>query len=239
MDFSIIIPTKNRVAAIQELIETIFNTSDFFEKIEICFYIDNDDIESKEHILYLIYKYGKNIKYITSEKKLNLSQMWNYAYEQISTGDIIMLCGDDIRFRTKSWDTIIKNEFLSVDDKILLIFGNDLIQCEHLATHSFVHRTWITVSGFWLPPYFCADYVDTWLDEVARKINRRLYLPHIVTEHMHYSVNKSEYDDNTANRLENARKENPGQIFENTKQERIEHAENLLKYIESFKPLKN
>jgi len=234
MDYSIIIPTKKREIAVNELLESIYSTSDNFEKIEICFYIDYNDKETETYILKLIEKYGKNIKYTTSETNINLSQMWNYAYENISTGEIIMLCGDDIRFRTKSWDTIIKNEFLKVNDKILLVFGDDLLQNERLATHSFVHRKWIEVSGFWLPPYFCADYVDTWLDFVARKINRIKYLPNIITEHMHFSVNKSAYDENTKKRLENAIKENPEKIYENKENERIEHSNKLLEYIKIY-----
>lgn len=234
MDYSIIIPTKNRAIAVNELLESIYSTSDNFEKVEICFYIDNDDNESKTCILQLMEKYGKNIKYTSSEKKLNLSQMWNFTYENISTGEIIMLCADDIRFRTKSWDTIIKNEFLKVNDKILLVFGDDLIQNEKLATHSFIHRKWVDISGFWLPPYFCADYVDTWLDDVARKINRIKYLPNVITEHMHFSVNKSKYDENTEKRLENLKKENPGKIYYDKENERIEHAYKLIQYIESL-----
>jgi glycosyltransferase involved in cell wall biosynthesis len=234
MDYSIIIPTKDRAIAVNELVESIYSTSDNFEKVEICFYIDNDDNESKTCILQLIEKYGKNIKYTSSEKKINLSQMWNCAYENISTGEIIMLCADDIRFRTKSWDTIIKNEFLKVNDKILLVFGDDLIQNEKLATHSFIHRKWVEISGFWLPPYFCADYVDTWLDDVARKINRIQYLPNVITEHMHFSVNKSKYDENTAKRLENLKKENPEKIYYEKENERIEHAYKLIQYIESL-----
>jgi nucleoside-diphosphate-sugar epimerase len=236
MDISIIIPTKNRVNAVNELVDSIVTTSDNFGRIEICFYIDFDDTVSRQGILDLMTKYGTaHIKCATSEEKLNLSQMWNHAYTQSSTGEIIMLCADDIRFRTKSWDTAVKREFSLVDDKILLVFGNDLIQGPNIATHSFVHRKWIETSGFWLPPYFCADYVDTWLDEVARRINRIVYLPNVVTEHMHYSVNKSAYDDNTKQRLENQHRERPDLIFIQKYNERCEHAQKLVDYIESFK----
>jgi glycosyltransferase involved in cell wall biosynthesis len=56
MDYSIIIPTKNRAVAVNELLESIYSTSDNFEKVEICFYIDDDDNESKTCILQLIEK---------------------------------------------------------------------------------------------------------------------------------------------------------------------------------------
>ena len=85
-----------------------------------------------------------------------------------------------------------------------------------------------------MPPYFCADYVDTWLDDVARKINRIKYLPNVITEHMHFSVNKSKYDENTEKRLENLKKENPGKIYYDKENERIEHAYKLIQYIESL-----
>lgn len=235
MDISIIVPTKNRATSVMELVESIYVTSDNFEKVEICFYIDPDDRNSEECILHLINLCGKNIKYTSSQEKLNLSQMWNYAYDNISTGEIIMLCADDIRFRSKSWDTAVKNEFASVDDKILVLFGDDLLQNERLATHSFVHRRWIEVSGFWLPPYFCADYVDTWIDEVARNIKRLVYLPYVITEHMHYSINKSAFDENTAKRLENKERENPGKIYKEKHEERTKQSKKLLEYIEKCK----
>ena len=235
MDISIILPTRDRINAVTELIQTIYDTSDDFSKVEICLYIDPDDNNSKEGLLKLIEIYGQNVKFTTCNEKINLSQMWNYAYDNISTGEIIMLCGDDIRFRTKSWDTIIKNEFSKIDDKIMLIFGNDLLQCDRLATHAFVHRRWIQVSGFWLPPYFCAWYVDTWLDDVSKMINRRLYLPNIITEHMHYTIGKSAYDETTKRCMENANRENPSVIWNKTGWERVAHANLLLEYIEKNK----
>ena len=231
MKFSIVVPTRKRPVEVCELVETIFNTCDNFDLVEILFYIDPDDSDSESCIISLIDRYGYNIKYTSSNENLNLSQMWNYAYNTLSTGDIIMICGDDARFRTKSWDTLIRDEFLKQDDRIVLVYGDDMIQGAGLATHSFVHRRWIEVSGFWLPPYFCADYVDTWLFEVATKINRVRYLPNVITEHMHYTVGKSAYDSTTERKLINISKENPALIYDQRYSERCEHVNKLLQYI--------
>lgn len=231
MKFSIVVPTRKRPVEVCELVETIFNTCDNFDLVEILFYIDPDDSDSESCIISLIDRYGYNIKYTSSNENLNLSQMWNYAYNTLSTGDIIMICGDDARFRTKSWDTLIRDEFLKQDDRIVLVYGDDMIQGAGLATHSFVHRRWIEVSGFWLPPYFCADYVDTWLFEVATKINRVRYLPNVITEHMHYTVGKSAYDSTTERKLINSSKENPALIYDQRYSERCEHVNKLLQYI--------
>jgi glycosyltransferase involved in cell wall biosynthesis len=233
MNIAIIVPTRKRSKAVTELVETIVNTADDFSKIEILFYIDPDDVESEKCILELTSTYGNNIKYTSSRENLNLSQMWNYAYDKLNTSDIIMLCGDDIRFRTNSWDTIVRNEFLQVDDKILLVYGDDKHHGINHATHSFVHKRWIEASGFWLPPYFCADYVDTWLFEVATQISRIKYLPNVVTEHMHFSLGKSAFDETTERKSAAANKEHPARIYEQTHDERCDHADKLLQHIKN------
>ena len=233
MNISIIVPTRKRPVAVTELVESIVNTADDFSKIEILFYIDPDDVQSERRILELVSTHGSNIKYTSSRETLNLSQMWNYAYDKLNTSDIIMLCGDDIRFRTRSWDTMVRNEFIQVDDNILLVYGDDKYHGIKHATHSFVHKRWVEASGFWLPPYFCADYVDTWLFEVATQIGRIKYLPTVVTEHMHYTFGKSAFDETSQRKSAAANREHPAHIYNIKHNERCDHADKLLQYIKN------
>ena len=206
MKISIILPTRKRNNQLKRLISSICDTAYDISNIEVCIYYDYDDKETLENIIILIKEYPVTIKYITNnEEKLNISQMWNYAYNNISSGDIIMQCGDDVEFKTKNWDKIIIEEFMKYDDKIVLIYGDDLIQHESLATLSFVHKKWIEISGFWLPPYFVSDYSDTWLNEVATNINRKVYLPNVITE-----------------------------IWKSTEKERTQQSELLLNYIKNY-----
>jgi GDP-D-mannose 3',5'-epimerase len=224
---SIVVPTRKRAIPVKELIESAKNTADDFSRVQFCFYVDADDDESRVAITNYSKDYTEcaGIEYTTSQLPLKLSGMWNYAYDKLAFGDITMLCGDDIRFRSKGWDTRIIQEFDAVPDKILLVYGDD--QLRHSATHSFVHRRWIQTSGFWLPPYFVADYCDTWLAEVATGINRIKYLPDVITEHMHFSVGKSAYDNTTELRLMRAHRENPGAIYAQKHGERLEHMAKL------------
>jgi glycosyltransferase involved in cell wall biosynthesis len=233
MKISVIFPTRKRIKAVKEVIESIEQTCDNFDNVEICIYHDIDDIETKEFLDDLSKTY-KNLKYTTTSDNINLSEMWNYAYSTLATGDIIMLCADDVRFRTKSWDTTVINVFNHFDDKLVLVYGNDGIQGENLATLPFVHRKWIEVSKFWLPPYFVSDYVDLWLYEVASALGRKIYLNDVYTEHMHFSVNKSPKDETAQNRLDRHQKENPGRIYNEKTQERIAHIELLQSYINAF-----
>ena len=229
---SIILPTRQRPHNIDRLWKSIMDTVDDSDNVEMCLYVDNDDNLTIDHIKNK-YNNNKKIKFIIGERII-LSKMWNEAYK-LATGNIIMLCGDDIVFRTKSWDKIIRKEFNKYSDKILLVYGDDGVSHKRLATHSFIHRKWIEISGFFLPPYFVSCYCDAWLDDVSKRINRRIYKSEIYTEHMHYSNGKAEIDQNTRDRLNRLWRENPYQLYNNLINERIKHAQKLLDYINKMK----
>jgi hypothetical protein len=231
MDFAIIVPTRKRPFELKRLITSVLETADNPNKVEFCLYIDPDDDVSKQCIDTLIAE-NKPIKYISSNDKPTLSQMWNIAFT-ISVADIIMQCGDDCVFRTKSWDTNIKNKMEQHTDKIVLAYGNDGIQGAKLATHSFVYRKWIEISEFWLPPYFVSDYSDTWLNDVAKGIGRAIYIPEVYTEHMHFGQGKGPCDETTKLRLERHRIQNPAALYDLKAPERIAHMERLKNYIKA------
>ncbi len=227
---SIILPTRNRPDALTAMIDSALTTAAEPRELEFCVYVDEDDLQTKECINTLSLN-GYNVKYTTSSNRINLSQMWNYAYSHLATGDIIMLCADDIRFRTLSWDKRVRDTFDAFNDKIVLVYGDDLVQGAKLSTHPFVHRRWIEISGFWLPPYFVSDFVDLWLNDVAHALGRRIFISDVVTEHMHYSVGKSEIDETTKTRLQNHAKSNPGAIYNEKSHERSVQCSKLRQYM--------
>jgi glycosyltransferase involved in cell wall biosynthesis len=203
MDISILLPTRKRPLALSELIESIINTADNVYLIELCIYIDQDDHESVEVVKHYTSRNLIRINYTNSSNPIKLSGMWDYLYKRISIGEIAMLCADDIRFRTKSWDTIIKDKFNEFPDKMVCVYGDDMLQGEGLATHFFIHRKWADASGYFVPPYFAGDFPDLWIDEVASALERKVFLPNVITEHMHVSVGKSEIDVTTESKLKN------------------------------------
>ena len=162
--------------------------------------------------------------------------MWNIAYQELAKNSIIMLCADDFRFRTHNWDDIVYEEFTKVPDKILLLYGNDGFISGRLqiATQSFVHRKWIENSPFWLPPYFSCDYCDTWLSDIAKNLNRKVYRNDLLIEHMHFLIGKSQKDKNSEERIERDQKDNNKQIYENKVEERLSQETKLKEYSNNF-----
>ncbi len=229
---SILCPTRKRPENVFRLLESIKSTALNFESVEILFYVDEDDcliqslFATKE-----FNKFSKNITVI-SGKRILLSEMWNICYQK-SESDILMQCGDDIVFKTNSWDDFVLNAFENINDKIVLVHGSDGINTSNFGTHVFLHRNWCEAVGYLIPPYFSSDYSDLWLNEIATCIGRKLYVP-ILTEHLHPANLKADYDMNYYENLRRGVRDNVKLLYDITKKERdIDMLKLKLKIIES------
>ena len=216
---SVLCPTRARPDNMRRLVDSIHRTADRSDLVEVVWYIDEDDHESADVAKEL------DTRYIVGPR-IVLSQMWNTCMEY-ARGDIVMHCGDDIVFRSPSWDTIVVAQFDASDDKILLVYGDDLYQRQAMATHGFYHRRWVEALGRLVPPYFSSDYNDAWNTEVARTIGRLHYVPTIITEHMHPVAHKAEWDITHRERLDREARDNPSAIYNSKGGERIEDANKL------------
>jgi hypothetical protein len=231
---SIIFPTRERTNAVLELLETLEINTHYKDRLEVCLYFDDDDNSIND---ILKHKFSFEIKTIVKPRFFTkMSNMWNIAYQELAKNSIIMLCADDFRFRTHNWDDIVYEEFAKVPDKIILLYGNDGFISGRLqiATQSFVHRKWIENSPFWLPPYFSCDYCDTWLSDIAKNLNRKVYRNDLIIEHMHFLIGKSTKDKNSEERIERDKKDNNKQIYENKFEERSSQETKLKEYINNF-----
>jgi hypothetical protein len=239
---SLIIPTRKRVNGLIELLDSLVITTKYPKLLEICFVVDDDDSSTINFLENQ--SYNLNIKYIIIPRgKYILGQWWDIGYNKLSTGSILMLCADDFRFRSIYWDQLVYNEFLKYDDKIIMVYGDDLFVSKNLqiATFSFVHRKWIENSPFWLPPYFTTDYVDTWLSDIADDLKRKIFLPNLVIEHMHFLANKITPDveankDAYARIMYEKKTEENKKIYysDEKKLERMKHFNKLKNYINNF-----
>lgn len=233
MKISLLCPTRYRPTAMRRLWESAKHMADDPKRLEIVFYIDNDDVHS-------VHKFEEmdceQVKGILGER-IVLSQMWNECYKE-ATGDIFMHCGDDIVFRTQGWDTLVCEHINKYPDKIVFVHGMDGIQNEKLGTHGFLHRNWVDAIGYFVPPYFSCDYNDTWLTDVSDMLGRRAYEPRIFTEHMHWAVGKQPKDSTYSETQARGHRDNVTALYESLRTKRLEDVEKLKKYIEEYK-LKN
>lgn len=219
---SLLLPSRGRPDSLLRLAESAVSHANDPTDIELVVYIDEDDTsyDGKE--------FPSQVKIYSTQRTL-LSKYWNLAYEK-ATGPIYMHCGDDIVMQTFGWDTKVKEAFNKYPDKIVLVYGDDgdPNKDKNFGTHSFLHQQWIEALGYFVPPYFSSDFNDTWLNELADAIGRKVKID-ILTEHMHFAFRKGELDLTHAERLVRHWKDNTPAIYEAKADERLADIKKLKK----------
>ena len=174
----------------RRFVESAYETAARRVQVWPVFYIDEDDTASVKAALRL------DCVHIRGPRRL-LAECWNECAKHpnvVGRGAILGHMGDDVVFRSPRWDERVVEAFNQIPYRIAFVHGRDGVHDERLGTHGFISWQWYQALGRVTPPYFAHDYCDTWLNEVADMIGRRVFLPDVVTEHLHPDVGKAERD---------------------------------------------
>ena len=223
---SVICATRGRPHFMERVVKSARQAAN--GEIQFIWFIDEDDTESqlKAHELEGRDKAPDMI--VLPRGSVVLSETINICYK-LAKADIVHLIGDDVVYRTKNWDKVVEAAFEECPDKILLCGAHDGGN-KDLITHPFLHRNWIEAVGRLVPPYFRDCYVDTWLNDVAKMLGRRRWLP-IFIEHMHYSSGKSEFDQTAQERVGKISDfDESAIIFYEKREERMQEAHKLMEF---------
>jgi glycosyl transferase / beta-hydroxylase protein BlmF len=214
---SLLCPTRNRPGNVRRLLRSARSTAE--GPLEFVFRTDEDApldamLAAKPDVVEV------------NGPRITMSDMWNACWRAASA-DVFMMCCDEVVFRTPGWDEQVLGRFAEFPDRIVLVFGNDLFHpAGDGVTLPFVHRAWTDAVGYFTPPYFGADFADVWLDDLAKRVGRREYVP-VVTEHMHPAAGKSLWDQTHQERLARLAAQDPRGVYEQKAPERESDARKL------------
>lgn len=191
-NFSLLLPTRNRLALIKQLFDSLIETTLNPRLLEIVLYIDEDDIESHK-ILYPSLPLVKLIK-----PRDTMGNMIRKCYEA-SRGRYIILINDDVIFRTENWDAKILKAYSRFSDEITLIYVNDLYYGRKMCTFPILSRTTCHLMNKICPGEYRSHCIDAHIFDIFRQLshlgyNRTTYRPKIIFEHMNYKAGASVYD---------------------------------------------
>jgi hypothetical protein len=221
----------------ERVVSSAFNLAKHKDKLQVCFYIDEDDLVSHKKAIELMERY--DVDFILGPR-IVLSQMWNEAF-RLAKYDILQHSGDDIEFQTPDWDERVYEGFEKFDDRIVMVGGNDgsgkSVHDGNFFTHGFLHRNAVEIIGYFMPPYFSSDYNDTWQNEVYKGINRWVHVD-IMTEHFHPNFGKAETDATHLDRIVRHRRDNVAQLYDNLAPERNRDKEKLQAHINFMEKIK-
>ena len=226
-----ICPTRKRPGNVKRLIDSAVSNFSGNGELEFLFYVDIDDLETSRFISSIYNSYGKNvsIKHVLRERII-MSEMSNILARSAKDG-ILFFCGDDIVVETLNWDISVREQFEKYRDRILLVYGDDGIMHESLATHFFLHTNWIKTLGYMVPPIFPGDWVDNYVTSVSDDLGRKVYLENLRLTHMHPTAGKAKMDQVYADKYMRDIKANPQKLFNESKPIRNSDVEKLRRFI--------
>lgn len=231
---SLLTPTRGRPDSLERMAISAIDTAQ--GDLEFVLALDADDPELAAYhgaVSKIVDKTAEGSATISRERE-NLSQLFQFCYEN-AKGDIFMSCDDDVVFRTKGWDTMVKAEFEKVSDKILLVYGDDGSGEENKThgPHPFIHRNWVEAVGRYLPPHFRGDFCDTWLNDLADGVGRKVKIDALF-EHLHPAFNKGVMDKTRKEKIDHHFENNmPDVYYKDTVKEREEDIKKLQGYIDA------
>jgi hypothetical protein len=158
--------------------------------LEVCAWRDEDD--RTEYPADPAVRYGSGPRpYL--DGGLCTSELWTKAAE-LASGDVLMLCADDVIFRTRGWDERVQDAFISVSDRIVMVYADDGGR-RKAPVLPFVSREWIEATGEFTPPGWQGWMSDQWIWQLAAELGRVVFLPDVRIAHLQRRGSDETYRD--------------------------------------------
>lgn len=179
--FSFLLPTRGRPELVKRFFQSIVDTTENLDELEIILCVDDDDIESQK-----ISDDRLFIKKLVVPRGTTMGVLNRTCYEA-STGRYVMGVNDDLILRTKGWDRIIADIFASFKDDIALIHVNDMLFKEKLCTFPVQSRKVCREIGY-SPAEYKRYRIDDHIYDIYNMLaylghKRIAYLPDVIFEH--------------------------------------------------------
>ena len=222
---SLLCPTRARHADAKRLADSVFRTAEHKKRVELLFYVDNDDPQLKQY-----QEFGAKNEprvHLTVGEPISVSKSYNIIAERC-TGDILIITNDDVIYHTDSWDVLLEKEVDKYPDGVFLMWFND--GTEQRSRHPafpMVSRRWYETLGYLTPGVFEFWYNDTWLMDIGRKLGRMHYIDHVFAEHRHVKMGKAQRDETHRRNFSDGRIHRDRKVFFDTEQKRVEDAAKL------------
>jgi len=190
-DLLVIIPTRGRPQAIPEIMAAWDETG---ATADLLFAVDTDDPKLaayKKHAVGL--KADGRVRFTFGKRRRLVGTLNAQAVKAEKTYRFLAFMGDDHRPRPaeQPWDDRIR---ICLSGGPGIVYGNDLLQGETMATAVAMTSDIVTALGYMAPPamvHLCVDLC--WVDW-GRGMGRITYLDDMVIEHLHPAAGKADVD---------------------------------------------
>jgi hypothetical protein len=180
----ILVPSRNRPQNIADLIVALDETETEADLIVI---VDDSEPQMDAYLeldcdIFMVAKNGRGMA-----KPLNATaNHFRNKYHHFA------FLGDDHRPRTKNWDLIFIEALHEMGTG--LVYGDDLIQGENLATAICMTGDIVRELRGMVPPKMIHLYLDNFWMKLGKDLDKLKYIPEVILEHMHPIAGKAQMD---------------------------------------------
>lgn len=172
---TVLVATRARPTFLFRLLRSLEERVGRSEKVDIAVYVDEDDTatldfsQSHQAVLPTCFHVGPRTS--------TMGEMIHQLQRLRPESDIYVTTVDDTLFLTPAWDEAIRQAYASVPDGIALAYVDDLNGDAGSVSLVTLSRAWIEASGAMFTEFFPFWFDDSWLDQIAMMVGRKLPLP--------------------------------------------------------------
>ena len=190
---TIIVPTRGRPQQALELVDTVIDTRQINSTNVVLAVDRTDPTLANYQAIQKLYPDDVRVEAVIGGWMVAaLNEAANRVVADTRVTAVGFL-GDDHRPRTPGWDAAYLSALNQLGAGI--VYGDDLLQHEFVPTQCAMTADIIRRLGWMAHPGLKHMYVDTLWRDMADVAKRRVYLPNIIVEHMHYLNGKSVEDE--------------------------------------------
>jgi len=197
MIIAILTPSRGRPEKLERFIKSVDKTSSTENTIYHFVGVDRNDPELETYLS--SYKKTReellhNFIILNSSEQKPVGIIWN-DLQRLAEGmyhpDYYIMGNDDLVYQTNNWDIILEKTIRQLKDPYHVLWFNDGINGDKLAAFPIVSKEWVKAVGSFCPTIFEFLCNDLWIFDVAKSLDHLKFIPEVVTEHLHFSQNKS------------------------------------------------
>lgn len=190
---AVIVPTRGRPQNAARL-QAAFTATDSLNAVPV-FVVDADDPELPGYFARVgVGEIGHVMIHDDDAAGTGMTAALNYAARVLAAEyDVLGFMGDDHLPRTAGWDAHVLGALAAADGPAV-VYGDDLLQGERLATAAFMPSRLVQALGFMAPPVLRHLYVDNFWMDLGRRTGGLRFLPDVVIEHLHPAAGKAAMD---------------------------------------------
>lgn len=199
---TLLCPTRGRTSQVIRMLTSIQDTAAVPGRVEVLFYVDSDDTslpEYRELFAGIGERFGSlgRCEMLVGEP-IGVPAAWN-ELAAAAGGDLLMMANDDQLYVDVGWDVVLDARVTELTaerpDEVLCLFFDGGQYPEGAHDFPILTRVWYETVGYFTPTMFSQWEVETWVFDIAERLDRVFSVPGVLVEHLHYQDYKAPFDE--------------------------------------------